>query len=124
MHTVASGFELESFMCKFKHLVNAGYNANMCFKSSEGRVQVSLDVDLGNVTPLLLPQDTRLNTPRSVPHIIAARREDIMRDTLLNLNTWKKMLCKQTWIMLVIVPIRDRPIHLEPILTDTDSYRF
>ena len=59
-----SGSELESFMCKFKHLVDAGYKAKMCFNSSEGSVHVSLDVELGILTPLS-PQNICLRSPRS-----------------------------------------------------------
>ena len=44
--------EIDSFILKFKNLWQAGRNADLSIKSSNGKVEVSLSVQLGDAPPL------------------------------------------------------------------------
>ena len=46
-HDMAVGREIDSFMCKFRSLCDAGYQASLNFNHINGQAQLSLTVNLG-----------------------------------------------------------------------------
>ena len=48
---MATNFELNSFLTKFKQMCSAGYNATLKLQSENGRATVSFNVDLGELLP-------------------------------------------------------------------------
>ena len=62
---MATNFELNSFLTKFKQMCSAGYHATLQLRSENGRATVSFNVDLGEL--LLPPSISQLVRRRRSP---------------------------------------------------------
>ena len=73
MASAAIYAEVNSFLSKFMQLSSYGLNGNVNFKSNNGRLHASIEVDLGNIQPF--PQDIFTSSPQRVKPSRVRRRK-------------------------------------------------